>query len=91
MKLFNWFTRIPLIALFWQWLFARWFKRRVAAQTQETQIPASPKRLRKIARLVRLLWDSQMRGTYRRPFRKIGRNELCPCHSGLKHKRCCGK
>lgn len=23
--------------------------------------------------------------------RKIGRNELCPCGSGLKYKRCCGK
>ena len=23
--------------------------------------------------------------------RKIGRNELCPCGSGEKHKRCCGK
>ncbi|WP_246293728.1 YecA family protein [Desulfobacter latus] len=22
---------------------------------------------------------------------KIGRNELCPCGSGLKYKRCCGK
>lgn len=23
--------------------------------------------------------------------RKIGRNELCPCGSGQKHKRCCGR
>ena len=22
---------------------------------------------------------------------KVGRNELCPCGSGLKFKRCCGK
>ena len=22
---------------------------------------------------------------------KIGRNELCPCNSGKKYKRCCGK
>ncbi|WP_425522133.1 SEC-C metal-binding domain-containing protein [Xanthomonas arboricola] len=21
---------------------------------------------------------------------KIGRNESCPCGSGIKHKRCCG-
>ncbi|MEO8465257.1 MAG: SEC-C metal-binding domain-containing protein [Gammaproteobacteria bacterium] len=21
---------------------------------------------------------------------KVGRNELCPCGSGVKHKRCCG-
>jgi len=28
--------------------------------------------------------------TYRRDGRKIGRNELCPCGSGKKHKKCCG-
>jgi len=22
---------------------------------------------------------------------KVGRNELCPCGSGKKHKKCCGK
>lgn len=26
-----------------------------------------------------------------RPEAKIGRNELCPCGSGLKYKKCCGK
>lgn len=25
------------------------------------------------------------------PNRKIGRNSLCPCGSGLKYKKCCGK
>ena len=25
-----------------------------------------------------------------RRFRKIGRNEPCPCQSGLKFKKCCG-
>lgn len=29
-------------------------------------------------------------GTFRREGPKIGRNEPCPCGSGLKHKRCCG-
>lgn len=29
--------------------------------------------------------------TYRRMDRKIGRNEDCPCGSGLKYKRCCGR
>ncbi len=28
--------------------------------------------------------------TYRRPTAKMQRNELCPCGSGKKHKRCCG-
>jgi preprotein translocase subunit SecA len=28
---------------------------------------------------------------YRRDGRKIGRNEPCPCGSGLKYKRCCGR
>ena len=27
--------------------------------------------------------------TYRRRLPKIGRNELCPCWSGKKYKRCC--
>ena len=26
-----------------------------------------------------------------RPEKRIGRNELCPCGSGEKYKRCCGK
>jgi uncharacterized protein YecA (UPF0149 family) len=28
--------------------------------------------------------------TYLRPERKMGRNELCPCGSGQKFKKCCG-
>ena len=30
-------------------------------------------------------------GSQRQEPRKIGRNSLCPCGSGLKYKRCCGK
>ena len=30
-------------------------------------------------------------GTYRREGKKIGRNDPCPCGSGLKYKKCCGK
>jgi uncharacterized protein YecA (UPF0149 family) len=26
---------------------------------------------------------------YRRPHAKIGRNDYCPCGSGLKYKNCC--
>lgn len=26
-----------------------------------------------------------------RPMRRIGRNERCPCGSGIKFKRCCGR
>jgi hypothetical protein len=29
--------------------------------------------------------------TYRREAPKIGRNDLCPCGSGKKYKKCCGK
>jgi hypothetical protein len=29
--------------------------------------------------------------TYRREGRKIGRNELCPCGSGKKYKKCCSE
>ncbi|MFH1978750.1 MAG: SEC-C metal-binding domain-containing protein [Candidatus Aenigmatarchaeota archaeon] len=28
--------------------------------------------------------------TYRRSTEKVGRNDSCPCGSGLKHKKCCG-
>tara|TARA_R100001463_G_scaffold82663_1_gene137306 strand:- start:354 stop:566 length:213 start_codon:yes stop_codon:yes gene_type:complete len=27
--------------------------------------------------------------TYKRTTQKIGRNELCPCNSGKKNKKCC--
>lgn len=30
-------------------------------------------------------------GTYQRPKIKYGRNQLCPCGSGYKYKKCCGK
>jgi len=35
----------------------------------------------------------EMAGAKRQPVvsEKIGRNDLCPCGSGLKYKRCCGK
>ena len=33
----------------------------------------------------------QSSSTYRRISPKTGRNELCPCGSGLKFKHCCGK
>ncbi len=29
--------------------------------------------------------------TYRRPGKKIGRNDPCPCGSGKKYKKCCGR
>ena len=30
-------------------------------------------------------------GTYRRETKKIGRNDPCPCGSGKKYKKCCGR
>lgn len=36
--------------------------------------------------------DAQhMQSTIRREQPKIGRNDFCPCGSGLKYKKCCGK
>ncbi|MDD3886249.1 MAG: SEC-C metal-binding domain-containing protein, partial [Victivallaceae bacterium] len=29
--------------------------------------------------------------TFRRELPKVGRNDLCPCGSGKKYKKCCGK
>ncbi len=35
--------------------------------------------------------DSAAREPVKRKSAKIGRNDLCPCGSGLKYKQCCGK
>jgi uncharacterized protein YecA (UPF0149 family) len=29
--------------------------------------------------------------TFKREGRKVGRNEPCPCGSGKKYKKCCGR
>jgi len=53
-------------------------KRRTSIQMQETRnVPGKEKE------------DSQQ--TVTRTNRKIGRNEPCPCGSGKKYKKCCGK
>lgn len=36
-------------------------------------------------------YDSLENGTYKRDGEKIGRNDPCPCGSGKKYKKCCGK
>lgn len=38
-----------------------------------------------------LAWDSASQDTYKRTGKKIGRNDFCPCGSGKKYKKCCGK
>ena len=38
-----------------------------------------------------LQWDSFETGTFQREGKKIGRNDPCPCGSGKKYKKCCGK
>ena len=35
--------------------------------------------------------DSVSKGPVKRKTAKIGRNDMCPCGSGLKYKQCCGK
>ena len=35
--------------------------------------------------------DVEMKPTYRRETPKVGRNDPCPCGSGKKYKKCCGK
>jgi preprotein translocase subunit SecA len=35
--------------------------------------------------------DRSIKGTVARTKRKVGRNEPCPCGSGKKYKRCCGR
>ena len=34
--------------------------------------------------------EQKASGTIRKP-KKVGRNDPCPCGSGLKYKKCCGK
>ncbi len=36
-------------------------------------------------------YDAYENGTYRREEAKIGRNDPCPCGSGKKYKKCCGR
>ena len=36
-------------------------------------------------------WDSFENGSYVRSNRKIGSNDPCPCGSGKKYKKCCGR
>ena len=35
--------------------------------------------------------DTSVRMPVKRESKKIQRNDLCPCGSGLKYKNCCGK
>ena len=35
--------------------------------------------------------DSSVKAPVKRTEKKIQRNDLCPCGSGLKYKKCCGK
>lgn len=35
--------------------------------------------------------NSIVQAKYIKPYHKVGRNDPCPCGSGLKYKKCCGK
>ncbi len=35
--------------------------------------------------------ETQKPQTYRRQGKKVGRNDPCPCGSGKKYKKCCGR
>lgn len=39
----------------------------------------------------KLQWDSAENGSYMRSDKKVGRNDPCPCGSGKKYKKCCGR
>lgn len=39
----------------------------------------------------KMQWDSFENGSYVRMGRKVGSNDPCPCGSGKKYKKCCGK
>jgi len=46
---------------------------------------------KELERLSNTFWGGKRRGKLISFGKKIGRNEDCPCGSGLKYKKCCGK
>lgn len=56
---------------------------------------------KKFKRAGRLVWDCTKLGTFKRPWKKIGRNDICPCGrmrdlprditKQMKYKFCCGR
>ncbi len=45
----------------------------------------------KLEKISKIMLEGKGQGRYIRIGKKIGRNEKCPCGSGLKFKKCCGK
>jgi len=61
------------------------------------EIRALQEQIAPAARAIHAYWltrrtppDAEV-GTYVRPGPKVGRNDPCPCGSGKKHKKCCGR
>ena len=44
-----------------------------------------------LEKMSKIIPEEKGQGRYIRIGKKIGRNEKCPCGSGLKYKKCCGK
>lgn len=44
-----------------------------------------------LEKMSKIILEGKGHGRYIRIEKKIGRNEKCPCGSGLKYKKCCGK
>ena len=42
-----------------------------------------------IIKTEQIAWNSNYDGTFVREIPKVGKNELCPCGSGRKYKKCC--
>ena len=47
------------------------------------------KRIAEAGKFIQMKKAPTRNQTYRRPHPKVGRNEPCPCGSGLKFKKCC--
>lgn len=43
------------------------------------------------ARIESMKNNLKIRVPYRRVGKKVGRNDPCPCSSGIKYKKCCGR
>jgi len=61
------------------------------AQTMRRVFPDAAAEYARLGRTIhQVLLPSPGPDTGARPQQKVGRNDLCPCGSGRKYKKCCG-
>lgn len=58
---------------------------------EETSVPESERAANMLAQLEADLYGKSGKSNEKSTASKVGRNDPCPCGSGKKYKRCCGK